>query len=74
MTRSYEEQGFRSNNIWTICTCPKCGREHKVRLFWSGKTKPKIFCQDCKVEFGIDGLVDIDEHKVGRNILSNLNL
>ena len=32
---------------WAVC--PKCGRKHKVWLFWAGKGTPKKFCKECAV-------------------------
>jgi hypothetical protein len=30
------------------CTCPKCGISHRIKLLWSGRGKPKKYCQPCK--------------------------
>jgi len=30
------------------CICPKCGVSHILKLFWTGKGKPKKFCRECK--------------------------
>jgi len=30
------------------CVCPKCGISHRVKLLWSGRGKPKKYCQPCK--------------------------
>lgn len=29
-------------------TCPKCAKEHKVHIFWTGTGKARIYCQQCK--------------------------
>ncbi len=30
------------------CICPKCGISHRANLLWSGRGKPKKYCQPCK--------------------------
>ena len=30
------------------CICPKCGARHMMFLFWTGRGKPRKFCQLCK--------------------------
>ncbi len=30
------------------CICPKCGISHRMKLLWSGRGKPKKYCQSCK--------------------------
>jgi hypothetical protein len=30
------------------CICPKCGVSHRIKLLWSGRGKPKKYCQPCK--------------------------
>jgi len=71
--KSYEERGFCSKNNLTECICPKCGGEHKVRIYWAGRGRPKIFCIDCKNELGIDyKSFELDEHKVSPGILQSL--
>ncbi len=27
--------------------CPKCNKTHTIKTFWTGKTKPRVFCQKC---------------------------
>ena len=29
------------------CTCPLCGETHRMKLFWTGPTKPRKFCPSC---------------------------
>ena len=36
------------DNVTVDCICPKCGTHHKMRLLWTGRGKPKKFCQPCK--------------------------
>lgn len=40
----HENRGEQS----TKCICPKCGREHKLWLFWSGRGTPRKYCQSCQ--------------------------
>lgn len=30
------------------CICPCCEREHRAKLFWTGKGKPRVMCCQCK--------------------------
>jgi hypothetical protein len=36
------------DNVTVDCICPKCGTHHKMKLRWTGRGKPKKFCQPCK--------------------------
>ncbi len=36
------------DNVTVDCICPKCGTHHKMKLRWTGRGKPKKFCQSCK--------------------------
>ena len=31
------------------CVCPKCGSDHRMKMLWSGRGKPKKFCPPCKI-------------------------
>jgi len=31
------------------CVCPKCGNNHRVKMIWTGRGKPKKFCPPCKI-------------------------
>ena len=37
------------DGITVECVCPKCGASHRLKLLWSGRGKPKKFCQPCKM-------------------------
>jgi hypothetical protein len=32
----------------TQCLCPKCGKEHKLKIFWTGRGTPRIYCHRCR--------------------------
>lgn len=36
-----------SSERMTDCICPKCGREHRMKLLWAGTGIPKKFCKSC---------------------------
>jgi late competence protein required for DNA uptake (superfamily II DNA/RNA helicase) len=38
---------FPSCEVLTECTCPRCGKKHNRKLFWTGKFPPKKFCKSC---------------------------
>jgi hypothetical protein len=31
------------------CVCPKCGIDHRMKMLWTGRGKPKKFCPPCKI-------------------------
>jgi hypothetical protein len=31
------------------CVCPKCGSNHRMKMLWTGRGKPKKFCPPCKI-------------------------
>ena len=46
---SLEAVNYDQKNGFTIeCVCPKCGTEHRMKLLWSGRGKPKKYCPPCK--------------------------
>jgi len=59
--------GVKSAGEMLECICPKCGVEHNLRIFWTGKTKPKKFCKECKgVAERTPGEIIHKIHKSGR--------
>lgn len=34
------------------CICPRCGKKHKLSLFWTGDGIPKKYCKKCQFELG----------------------
>lgn len=48
-----DEEFFKLRDGITVeCVCPKCGSLHRLKLLWSGRGKPKKFCQPCKMLIG----------------------
>ena len=31
----------------TQCRCPKCNVIHTKKIFWTGDTAPRIYCESC---------------------------
>ena len=48
--KSYKEKNFKKNpsNTMHKCKCPRCGKEYKKRMHWSGRGTPRIYCEYCK--------------------------
>lgn len=41
--------------VLTECYCPCCEKTHKIKLYWTGRYKPRKFCHCCKeVNKGVD--------------------
>jgi hypothetical protein len=38
-----------ADGIAMECICPRCGVTHRMKILWSGRGKPKKFCQACKM-------------------------
>lgn len=38
----------KRENVTVECICPKCGTHHQMKLLWTGRGRPKKFCQPCK--------------------------
>ena len=32
----------------TQCVCPKCGRHHKLKIYWTGTGTPRMYCHRCR--------------------------
>jgi hypothetical protein len=45
---------FLDNDYPVDCKCPKCGKIHRVTMFWTGRGVPRKYCPQCKggVEMG----------------------
>jgi uncharacterized protein (DUF983 family) len=45
----YFHQIKLNENLTVDCVCPKCGTHHTMKMLWTGRGKPKKFCQACKI-------------------------
>jgi hypothetical protein len=52
------------------CICPKCGIHHKMKLLWTGRGRPKKYCQPCKTF--VTSIEPIDFYEVPSNINKGL--
>ena len=41
----------------TECICPKCRKQHEIRMRWVGRGVPRIYCDSCKHLVG--GIYDL---------------
>lgn len=44
---NYKER-MKSSSKSIECICPRCRTTHKVYMFWTGKSKPRKYCEKCK--------------------------
>jgi hypothetical protein len=67
-----DEDGFDSRHRNSVdgftveCVCPKCGVQHKAKLLWSGRGKPKKYCPSCKIF--VATIEPIDFYGISRDI------
>ena len=45
---AYHGEDTDRGGLTVECVCPKCGISHRMKLLWSGRGKPKKYCQPCK--------------------------
>ena len=43
-----EEKELPNGKRTTLCHCPKCGAEHKMRMNWIGRGRPRKYCPICR--------------------------
>ncbi len=41
-------EDFKTDVKTWSCICPKCGKYHRIKLNWAGRSIPKKFCKNCK--------------------------
>ena len=39
---------IKSIEKMTCCICPKCRKRYYVKMFWTGRGTPRIYCHGCK--------------------------
>jgi hypothetical protein len=45
----YRDKPTKSEKCQVECTCPLCDKLHKKKLNWTGRGKPRVYCDECKV-------------------------
>ena len=63
----YYNTGFKQ----TLCKCPKCGRYHKMKLFWTGNGTPRKYCHDCKFHTVVREFYYEEPHQVNTYVHDN---
>jgi hypothetical protein len=46
--RRYRKKYTASSEKKTDCICPICGKEHRTKIYWTGRGTPRINCLACK--------------------------
>jgi len=64
MTTRYLTRYPKSLERMTLCKCPKCGRLHKAKLYWTGNGTPRIFCHDCRFHSIVSEFYYEEPHKM----------
>ena len=53
------------------CVCPKCGSDHRMKMIWTGRGKPKKFCPSCKIF--VSSLEHVDFCPMPANVESRID-
>ena len=63
MPQNWRERNVKTDEVSTECVCPKCGKKHMMKIFYTGTTKPRKYCKECKstYRYGMgDGVEDYE--------------
>lgn len=44
----------KSSNKMILCKCPRCEKEHKKFLHWTGRGRPRIYCRFCLNHYTVE--------------------
>ena len=69
MEKTHESQDTSSFAEMVDAICPKCGIRHRVKIYYTGKTKLKKFCLRCIMSYNLE---DIYEYQISRVIAGRL--
>jgi len=47
--KKFDQHVELKETLTVKCVCPKCGNDHRMKMLWSGRGKPKKFCPPCKI-------------------------
>ena len=50
----YHEREVSAFSTMEKAICPKCGRKHKVRIYYTGRPPLRAFCGFCKMFYNLD--------------------
>jgi hypothetical protein len=56
-----QADNFQVYGLVTNAWCPKCGRDHRLRINWMGRGVPRIFCPPCKKTIDKNQALSSDE-------------
>jgi hypothetical protein len=67
---AYQVRDDDSDGLTVECVCPKCGVSHRAKLLWSGRGKPKKYCQPCKTF--VSTIESVDFYGIPADIHKNI--
>ena len=59
----------------TLCNCPRCKRDHTMRIKFIGRGTPRKYCPNCQIVVGyrsggMDGTTELNKHALQRSSMS----
>jgi uncharacterized C2H2 Zn-finger protein len=47
--KAHGHKEFEGKDPLTDCRCPRCGKVHRIRLRWTGRGQPRVYCESCRL-------------------------
>ncbi|BBO92044.1 hypothetical protein DSCOOX_52240 [Desulfosarcina ovata subsp. ovata] len=61
----------KATESMTECVCPLCGKHHRIRIYYTGRGTPRIFCDYCRWHRIVSHDVDDEAYVVALNKLDD---